>query len=128
MKEIHQSRFRPVLVAIFWCWLLLSTPEWKVAPSDSVIFPEIVAIILLLSLLVFKIKEKISITSNYLILDLCKNSTKINLHTIQGIDFEDCFNILNIVTSDTHMSINIAQFDSRKVEKLFSESGLYKTK
>lgn len=76
-------------------------------------------------MLAFRIRETIAIKQDSLVFDLQKNHNIIDLKAIDEIIFNDCFNIVKIKTKDSSTTINIGQFQSKKVERFFKENNLY---
>lgn len=126
MTEIRRNRFRPVLVTIFWIWFLFNCEGVEIDPFESDLTSELFMLVLLSSMLLFKIKERILIEGEYLTFNLHGNFTSVKLSAIQNLYFNDCFNHINMETIDSVVSININQFDSKKVERFFTEHKLYR--
>jgi hypothetical protein len=123
MKEIRRNRFRPVLVTIFWCSFIFNGID--IDHLDGTYLPEILFVTLLISMLIFQIRERIFVDENFLHLILNNTQVRIALTAIKEISFNDCFNEINITTKDSSTTLNISQFHSRKVEKYFTKNGLY---
>ena len=76
-------------------------------------------------MLIFKIRERISIDVGSLLFNLHKTKIRIDLNEIKEISFNDCFNEIKIKTICSSVTLNMKQFHSKKVETFFTENGLY---
>ncbi len=125
MTEIKRNRIRPSFYIIILCWLLFNDGTVKTESNPEAIFYGSMTVLVLLCFLIFQVREKISLTTEYLDIKLLKSSVKIKLSTIKEVSFGDCCNILYVSTSDTKLSFKSSQFNGQKVEKFFIENGLY---
>ncbi len=95
---------------------ILNPDYFELNPTDNIIFPEVLLVIFLISMLVFKIREKIQIDNQNLIFKLHKNNITIHIPTITNIEFEDSFNNIKLETNSSSFSLKVSQFHNKKIQ------------
>ncbi len=127
MNKITIKKIRPIFIIAFWCWIFFADKslDLDLKPSEEVISFGLSAILFLIAALFFQIKESIYIKEDSLFIDLHKQQSQIKISAIKTISPKDCWNVINIETSDANLLFEVGNFNVKEVEKYFIENELY---
>ena len=123
--QIEARRIHPLIFGFFLASLYLWLPakEWA-TDEGQIYFVSVLLIITALSfisLYLFPLKEKISLTEDHLVLDLKDHYFKIQLSSIKNISFHDTKNELLLTTDFSEATFDISHFRKSDIDKLSSE-------
>jgi hypothetical protein len=126
MNCIEARRMRPFLIFL----LFLAPPIFhfdelrEVAEADTYVFENVVYLIILSSILIFQIREKISITNNVIHFKLQKVKGKYHKSSIMFVEFFDCGNNLQINSEGVQINFDIHAFKKNEICRFFKENSV----